>query len=150
MCFCIAYHKVCFVDLRKCLLTLWRSLYHNNLSRLMTKPTKWLCARRRLRSVWDLWFWNLMFAQFLLCNINFPGLHSRQGLLPIGCMSVCLHLSASRLFVFSMQACLRKKLLVQGPLAVPSPFHISLALQLAYGKLAYKRLYRIVPFLTFP
>ena len=24
----------------------------NNLSRLMTKPTKWLCAQRRLRSAW--------------------------------------------------------------------------------------------------
>ena len=26
--------------------------YHQHLSRLVTKPTKWLCAQQRLRSVW--------------------------------------------------------------------------------------------------
>ena len=44
----------------------YSSIYVNNMSRDMTKPTKWLCAQRRLRSAWA----SAQSDQSLRCALN--------------------------------------------------------------------------------
>ena len=44
--------KINFTISRIQITTQFSNLYKTKMSRLMTKPTKWLCAQRRLRSAW--------------------------------------------------------------------------------------------------